>query len=297
MPPRVGVIIPCFNQGCFAAECVASLRAQTYKHWRAVLVDDASTDDSLPQLQALVSDNVRIVHLDRNLGRALVRNEATRYVGDVEYVLNVDCDDTLAPEYVGQLVESLESDRCAGLAYGTLHFFGDSHRTDYATWPSKELEFGRRYLENVIPGPGVLFRAPALFGTRGWRQEFTDSSGEDWDIWLQVVESGWDALWVRNARYHYRQHHASFLARSTTDTQVEVALNMLGVHAEAIRTSCGFDAFLSPVVVPALLDALRRAQGARTRRMLTPLLRHAPLTTIRLLARHYVTRLRAILRR
>ena len=294
--PRVGVIVPCFNQGRFAAECVASLHAQTYRNWRAVVVDDASTDDSFEQLRGLNSDKVAVVRLERNLGRALVRNEAVRRLGGgVDYILNVDCDDRLTPDYVSKLVHALEREPRAGLAYGTLVLFGAPHPSGMTSWPSKPFEHSRRYLENVIPGPGVLFRASALHATQLWRKTFTHSSAEDWDIWLQVVEKGWDVLWVRDAIYEYRQHAASFLARSSEETQVDQHINILRHHATEIARSAGLEAYLSPQIIPALAGALRRFDPRRAWAIGVPLARHAPFAAAMLLARHYVRRLRAML--
>lgn len=297
MQSRVGVIVPCFNQGRFAVECLASLRAQTFGDWRAVVVNDASTDDSLDYLRPLASAQIEIVSLDHNLGRALVRNEALRHLQDVEYVLNIDCDDRLTPQFLEKLVAALDAEPRAGIAYGTLHFFG-STRPGSTSWPSTPFVRERRYLENVIPGPGVLFRASALARTAGWRREFTKSSGEDWDIWLQIVNDGWEVLWVRDAIYEYRQHEQSFLAKHGNEaTQVDVEINLLRHHAHFIRTSVSMRSFLSPRGVPALLAALRRGDRRRAVQLLRPLMRHAPLVTTSLLVRHYARRLRTLLRR
>ena len=291
----VGVIVPCFNQGRFAAECVASLHAQTWTDWRAVIVDDASTDDSAALLDMLAGDRVAVVHLTQNLGRALVRNEAVRRLGSVDFVLNVDCDDRLTPPYIEQLVRALERDPKAGLAYGTLRYFGAPHPNE--TWPDAPFDFDTRYLDNRIPGPGVLFRASALAETKGWRREYTRHGGEDWDIWLQVVERGWRPVWVRDAIYEYRQHEQSFLARSTTETSTIQDLLLLRLHARAIASSCGLDAFLTPRLIPHLAGSIRAGRFKEAARTAGPLLRHAPGATLKLLARHYGQRLRAILRR
>lgn len=296
--PRVGVIVPCFNQGRFAAECIATLHAQSHANWFAVIVDDASTDDSLDQLRVLQCGKVRVVHLDRNLGRALVRNEAVRQLGaDADYILNVDCDDRLTPDYLARLVAALEGDSRAGLAYGTLVFFGAPHPTGETSWPTRPFESTRRHLENMIPGPGVLFRARALRETSMWRKTFTHSSAEDWDIWLQVVERGWGVVWVRDAIYEYRQHAQSFLARSSEETQVDQEVNILRHHAPEIRRSCGLDAFLSPRVIPSLAASMRRLRLRRAAVISAALMRHAPAASTALLARHYLRRLRAMLGR
>jgi glycosyltransferase involved in cell wall biosynthesis len=287
--PLVGVIVPCFNQGHFAAACVESILRQSYPRLKAVVINDASTDDSARMLEALRGPRVEVIHLERNLGRALVRNEAVRRLGEVDYVLNVDCDDVLSETYIEKLVGALEAEPESGLAYGLLRFFGEP-ATDGKTWPERAMSPAERFLENTIPGPGVLFRAAALKATSGWRVEFTHQSGEDYDIWLQVVNAGWKVSWVRDAIYHYRQHPASFLARSTTWTQVEVKLTILGCHSREIRRSCGTRAFLEPQVMPEFYDAVHSRDLSRARRILHVLVRHAPFTALGLAVGYYAGR-------
>lgn len=291
--PAVGIIVPCYNQSRFAEECVASLEAQTWSQWRAVLLDDASTEPEAQNLDRLGSDRVTVIHLKRNLGRALVRNEGARRLADVDYVLNVDCDDVLTAEYVERLVKALENAPNAGIAYGTLRYFGAPHPSGAETWPPHAMVTERRFVENVIPGGGTMIRRAALHQTDGWRAVFTQCSAEDYDFWLQIVEAGWDVLWVREAEYLYRQHESSFIARSTEREQLRQALGLLRFHHRAIKRASGLESFLTPLVMPRLFAALRGGRLRDSVGIAGSLLRYAPITALRLAARHYVRQLRA----
>jgi glycosyltransferase involved in cell wall biosynthesis len=287
----VGIIVPCFNQGAFAAECLASIEAQTYRNLRVVVVDDASTDGSGAMLDAWASDRIKVVHLQRNLGRALVRNEAVRLLGDdVEFILNVDCDDRLSPDYAEKLVDALIADPHAGLAYGVLEFFGDL-RDEQTSWPNADYVHDERYVENRIPGPGVMFRVQAWRMTEGWRAAFAPTGNEDVDIWLQVVERGWLVVRVRDAIYHYRHHAASFLSRANQANQVKAALAILEHHRGGIDQTIGVDRYLELHVMSWLRTALRHGRIREARPVLRTLLRIAPLATVRRLGAYYLRRL------
>lgn len=287
----VGIIIPCFNQSRYAEECVRSIEAQTYPDWRAVLIDDASTEPEAASLDRLASDRLSVVHLPKNRGRALVRNDGVRLLGDVDFILNVDCDDVLTPPYVQLLVEALNRDPDVGLAYGTLRFFGLPHVTGAATWPPHEQVFERRFVQNVIPGGGAMVRAAALRQTAGWRAAFSQTGSEDHDFWLQVLERGWKAVWVPAAEYLYRQHEASFLARANESHQVMAALMLLRYHGRGIRASEGLDAYLSRQIMPALFGRIRAGNVREAARIAAPLLRSAPVAAIKLALRYYRGRL------
>src|SRR5262245_44156392 len=45
--PRVAVIVTCYNYARFVEDALDSVAAQTYPNFECVIVDDASTDDSL----------------------------------------------------------------------------------------------------------------------------------------------------------------------------------------------------------------------------------------------------------
>jgi glycosyltransferase involved in cell wall biosynthesis len=288
---RVGIIVPCFNQGQFAAECIRSLQAQTYQNWRAVLIDDASTDGISGRIcEGLISDRVKVVRLKQNLGRSEVRNEGVRQLGNVDYILSVDCDDYLSSTYVAQLTSALDANRDAGLAYGVLHCFGEVRGVK--TWPNKPLTYENLYLQNQLPGSGVMFRSHALSQTAGWRRDFSSVGREDYDIWLQVVERGWKPVWVKEAACHYRQHAQSFLATNGEDSLLISDVYILKYHLRSIQASIGVAGYLRHRLMPALLKALHELDVRRMQNLGWPLLRICPATSVRMMAEHYSCRLR-----
>lgn len=45
--PKVTVLVPVYNREKFISQCIESTINQTFKDWKLVVVDDASTDNTL----------------------------------------------------------------------------------------------------------------------------------------------------------------------------------------------------------------------------------------------------------
>lgn len=105
----VTVIVPGWNVALYAAEALDSLRAQTLEEWRAVLVDDGSSDDTGAVFAAFAARDPRFTLVthpsQRGLGAA--RNTGLDRVA-TPYVAFLDADDVMLPRALELLVGSLE---------------------------------------------------------------------------------------------------------------------------------------------------------------------------------------------
>ena len=93
--PLVSVIVGVYNKERFIGECLRSVLSQTYTNWELIVVDDASTDNSLAEAEhAIAGDSrARIVRRKTNSGLpAVARNEGIR-VAQGKYVAFLDADD------------------------------------------------------------------------------------------------------------------------------------------------------------------------------------------------------------
>lgn len=107
--PLVTVIVPGWNVARYADEALESLRAQTLADWRAILIDDGSTDGTGEIFARFAARDPRFAHVthpaQRGLGAA--RNTGLDLV-DTAYVGFLDGDDVMLPRALELLVGSLE---------------------------------------------------------------------------------------------------------------------------------------------------------------------------------------------
>ena len=108
MPPAVTVIVPGYDVAAYADEALDSLRAQTRTDWAAILVDDASTDETgaLFDAAAAADDRFQVVHHPQQRGLGAARNSGLERVR-TPFVGFLDADDRLTPHALERLVGTL----------------------------------------------------------------------------------------------------------------------------------------------------------------------------------------------
>lgn len=62
----ISVIIPCYNQEKYIAECLDSVLAQSFKDFEAIVVDDGSVDNSLEIIKQYAQKYPQIKVISQN---------------------------------------------------------------------------------------------------------------------------------------------------------------------------------------------------------------------------------------
>ena len=94
---NVDIILPVYNCQDYIFHTIKSIFKQSYKHWRLIIVNDCSTDNTghiLNQIfsESLYKKKILIFNNKKNLGQAYSRNRALKNV-KAKYVAFIDSDD------------------------------------------------------------------------------------------------------------------------------------------------------------------------------------------------------------
>lgn len=210
--PLVSVCVPNHNNGRYLDACLASALAQTWPDVEVVLVDDASTDDSLG-VAAHFGDRIRVYRNDANQGQPATTNRCVELARG-EYVVILHSDDQLLPDFAARLAPLLELDPRIGIAVG------ERHETDESGVPRAITPFYNT--DCVIPGERqakvfmfmsflpcqVLARRSVLLGVGGADPRHIVNL--DGLLWFKCALAG-DVAYIREPVGIYRVH-----AESTT---------------------------------------------------------------------------------
>ncbi len=222
---RTAVVIPCFDLGAFLEEAVASVRAQTLPAEELIVVDDGSTDRStLRILDRLAADGVVVLRTP-NRGAPAARNHGIEHA-KADYVLCLDADDVLEPDFLAETVPRLDLEPAVGVVATHVEFFGERH----GVWEPPDYTPSTLLWENCIP-------SASLFRKACWREAggYADLAAcQDWNLWLSMVERGWRWAVVPKVLYRYRVRSGSISDRGRA-VRRQLLRKLIQLHPDTYR--------------------------------------------------------------
>jgi glycosyltransferase involved in cell wall biosynthesis len=151
-PPLISVITPCYNYAHFLPETAASVLQQKYSHLEYIIVNDGSSDTTEEVAKHYCKLDGRVKYINQeNQGLPAARNTGiSKATG--KYILPLDADDTISPNYAAKAVEVLENSPNTGIVYCVTRFFGSM--TGIFNLPPYSLS--EMLINNLIPHAGFF---------------------------------------------------------------------------------------------------------------------------------------------
>jgi len=192
--PSIGVIVTTYGNGRFIDQTLASVAAQQRRPDAVVVVDDASTDDSVARAEAWQAHlPLEVVALPANGGVARARNTGIARLG-TDLVAVLDGDDVMLPDHLGTLA-ALHAAHGGIATPGALFWRPGRPLRPYGRRvrglaPPRRRQLERLVRRNYVFVASMVARADldAVGGfTEGDRDQDTTA---DWDLWLRLVARG-----------------------------------------------------------------------------------------------------------
>lgn len=106
---EVTIVIPNYNGKHFMEPCLASLDKQTFKDFKILIVDNASSDGSIPYMQENYPE-IEVIALEKNYGFSKAVNVGIRH-SKTPYVILLNNDTTVDPHYVEEMVKAIKKSK------------------------------------------------------------------------------------------------------------------------------------------------------------------------------------------
>jgi glycosyltransferase involved in cell wall biosynthesis len=212
--PLVSVVIPCYNATQYIAETLNSLRAQKFRDFEVILVNDGCPDtENLERALEPYRDEIVYIKSGKWASISSSRNTGIN-ASQARYVAFLDSDDAWEPDYLSVLVGILEANPSIDLVYPNATYFGDTAWTG-ATFMEKYPIEGEVTIEKLVRRECVIFISVTARRESLIRAGLFDPlirGGEDWDVWVRVVRTGGKIAYDRRPLARYRLREGSMSA-------------------------------------------------------------------------------------
>ena len=209
MKSTVAICIPTFNQSAFLTKAIQSCLDQTYSPIEIWVSDDCSTDDTEKIIQPLLANsNIHYFRQEHNLGIS-ANNNWLLSQPKTEFILRLDSDDALHPDYITTLLPIIQQDRTLGYAHAAVHEInpiGDIQRLRALNRPTgsetaaialQKSIYGYRVAANIC-----LFRSAVLRELHYYKPGL--NFGEDWELSIRIAAAGFGNYYDGTALSYYR---------------------------------------------------------------------------------------------
>jgi glycosyltransferase involved in cell wall biosynthesis len=194
--PLVSVLVACYNQARYVAECLDSVLDQTYENIELIIIDDCSQDDSASVIQRwLVNTNFTATFLRHRQNQGICKTfNAALQRAKGKYICVLAADDVYLPDKIDGQVRLMEAlPPKVGVVYGDswqmdedgnplAEKFIEAHRR-FQTMPEGDL-FPVLLEGNFIPAMATMIRRECFETVGPYDEELVY---EDFDMWLRIA--------------------------------------------------------------------------------------------------------------
>jgi glycosyltransferase involved in cell wall biosynthesis len=245
------VCIPNFNHGRYIGETIESVLKQSYKDFEVVVVDNASTDDSVKVARSFGSEKVRVYENPYNVGFAPNLDRAASKARN-DFIIVLSSDDLMLPDaletyvsvirdwgeraketLIGSAYEQIDGEgRVIGRSDLASHFTVGPAKPPPVTLACRDAQIfdGREVFGDVFPRMLV----PAAFCSTAYSRTLYDSVGGYSSInvigpdahfaYKCLLRGAW-VTFVDRPLFQYRIHGGGQLGRARGEAVLKVPLD------------------------------------------------------------------------
>lgn len=233
----VSIITPTYNSEEFIIGTIKCVVAQTYSNWEMLIVDDCSTDSTVPLIESFINEHnetrIRVIRNEKNEGAAYSRNRAIREAKG-RWIAFLDSDDIWKEKKLERQLEFMQKN---GYAFSY---------TEY-----EELNCKTGKIEKYVTGPkrisAYLMRKYCWIGclTVMYDADFVGlvqidpalgNGSNDYPMWLGIIEKT-DCYLLRENLSTYRRRVGS-ISNKNLSVLIKYLFDMYKTtfHSSTVRT-------------------------------------------------------------
>lgn len=211
--PKVSVILPNYNHSKYLPERLDSILGQSFSDFEVIVLDDASSDDSLEVINSYSADKRinQVIKNSQNSGSTFFQWQKGIELAKGEFIWIAESDDIAEHDFLEVLLGLMDSN--VGLAYCASLWIDENskvihepdHEKEDATWSGNQLISGEMLTGNLIYNASSAVFRKELISKVDFNKISTFKYAGDWLFWVQLMK---DTQVVRTGKRlnHFRRH-------------------------------------------------------------------------------------------
>jgi len=217
--PKVSIIVLNWNGLEDTIECLESLKKIIYPNYEVIVVDNGSDGDDADILLKKFGDHIHVIHNDKNYGFTGGNNIAIKYAlkKDADYILLLNNDTIVAPDFLSRLVEVAASNPKIGLLGPKIYLYSEPNRIWFAGGKISFLsthsnrgymaidrgQFDKVESVDFLSGSCMLIKRSVL-ESAGLLDPIFFFSFEDIDLSLRSIVAGFTNIYVPSSKIWHK---------------------------------------------------------------------------------------------
>lgn len=224
---KLTVLMTTYNVEHYIKETMQSLFAQTYKNFELLIIDDASTDNTVSIINSINDSRIKLIQLDENVGVGMANNIGLKYV-NTEFIAKADSDDIYMPTRFEKQINYLERNKNVGVVKCLITFFPDNYSVErsnrfkyFKSVREKLYNSGNNskeikkilYCWDCIPHNSVMARTSVIKSIGYDNLRF----GEDTTLFYKINDNGYIIDSINECLVKFRVRDNSITAKVNAD--------------------------------------------------------------------------------
>lgn len=202
----ITVFIALYNSEKYIEQTLISLLNQTYTKFEILIINDASTDNSVEIVENFKNPKIRLIHNETNRGICFTRQKGVEEARG-KYIAIIDSDDIAMPDRLEKQFYFLENNPDTAMCGTDAKFIDENNKEiNHLHIVNHESELIKIMLlfANQFINSSVLVKKEAVMNVGGYRKPIA----EDYDLFVRIAEK-YKTANLKEKLVSYRMHNVS----------------------------------------------------------------------------------------
>lgn len=241
--PIVTVLMPVFNGENFLSEAIESILNQTFTNFEFLILDDCSTDQSVPIIQSYKDERIKLIINGENMGQSGTMNRGIELAMG-KYIARLDQDDLSREDRLQVQIEKISGLNKTILGSYTYAIDKKSQIIGYSKFPlDNDSIIDALAISSPLAHSSIFMKKEDIVSLGGYSNKYKIAM--DWDLWIRAANMNYNFInipeYLVGLRIHGKQISQNNKGKKVLNKET---LSLMRSSKNIIKTKKNLHAFI-----------------------------------------------------